>query len=335
MDKIITSLDLDALEEILLGFLAQLRNRARHDNVDMSPVWTAVTSFVFGLIERAGLEEGSLATQMRARLSRLESLYSQVRPNPERVSAPLRALPASVVTELYEIFNPVSPRNPFRMQEHRWRNLLLFLILLRLGLRRGEAGLLRHDASFGEEFDPEIGGNVHWLNVDESDDNDPRYEAASLKTLHSRRQVPLPSELVDLKQRVASNRGRTNYPFLFMSQKGGPLSLRSISDIFEIASAALSDGAKETLKRQGLTGVSPHDCRHTSVVVRLRRWQDQGVPLDDALIKARNFFGWKHDSNMPTLYGRAYFEPSLSEVWNEQFDDYLDALKRTAPERVR
>ncbi|WP_272951485.1 hypothetical protein [Sinorhizobium medicae] len=37
---------------------------------------------------------------------------------------------------------------------------------------------------------------------------------------------------------------------------------------------------------------------------------------------------------MPRLYAKAYFETSLAEVWDEKFDDFVDALRRTAPEAL-
>jgi integrase len=110
-------------------------------------------------------------------------------------------------------------------------------------------------------------------------------------------------------------RGRTSYPFLLMSQKARPLSLRALSEVFEIASGALSANARKSLEKQGLSGVSCHDLRHTCAVVRMRRYQDSGVDLDDAMEKLRLFFGW-------------YFETKLAEVWDEKFDGFVDALRR-------
>jgi integrase len=63
----------------------------------------------------------------------------------------IRALPSTVVLDLYEIFRPDSPRNPFKTEAIRWRNLVIFMLLLRLGLRRGKAALLNVN-SFKEDF---------------------------------------------------------------------------------------------------------------------------------------------------------------------------------------
>jgi len=60
-----------------------------------------------------------------------------------------------------------------------------------------------------------------------------------------------------------------------------------------------------------------------------------GNDLDLAMDKLRVFFGWSPQSEMPRLYARAYFETKLSEVWNENFDAFVDALRlsvdRSAP----
>ncbi|ASP89617.1 hypothetical protein CDO26_36445 (plasmid) [Sinorhizobium meliloti] len=55
---------------------------------------------------------------MEARLLRIDTLYRQLAPNPGAPAPPVRALPPSV---LYEIFRPDSPRNPFKIEALRWR----------------------------------------------------------------------------------------------------------------------------------------------------------------------------------------------------------------------
>lgn len=335
LDRLIAEADADALEECLVGFLAQLRNEAAVANVDKASTWTSAISFVTDMLRYAGNASGVRASEMEAKLLRLDTLYRQLAPNPEKPAPPVRALSPLVVEDLYEIFNPQSPRNPFKTEALRWRNLLIFMLLLRLGLRRGEAALLS-TTSFKEDFDPVAGKTVHWLDVEETDDDDPRYEQPGLKTAPSRRQLPLALEIIEVEQRYSQNyRGRGNYPQLLMSQKAKPLSLRSFNEIFETATAALSDEAKKSLLKQGLQGVSCHDLRHTSAVVRMQRYRDQGNDLDDAQGKLRKFFGWSKASNMPRLYAKAYFETTLAEVWDERFDTFVDALRRINPERAR
>ncbi|WP_244840120.1 tyrosine-type recombinase/integrase [Mesorhizobium sp. 131-2-5] len=335
LDSLIAAADGDALEDCLVGFLAQLRNEATIAGVDKSPTWISAVSFVTDMLRHAGNSSGARADDMGAKLLRLETLYRQLTPNPEKPAPPVRALPPLVIEDLYEIFRPDSPRNPFKTEALRWRNLLIFMVLLRLGLRRGEAALL-HTSSFKEDFDPEVGKNLHWLDVDETEDIDPRYERPGLKTEPSRRQLPLSQEIVELALHYIRNyRGRTNYPHLLISQKAKPLALRSFGKMFEVVTEALSERAKKSLSNQGLDSVSCHDLRHTSAVVRMRRYQDAGLDLDRAQEKLRVFFGWSKNSNMPRLYAKAYFETSLAEVWDEKFDQFVDALRRVVPETSR
>ncbi|MDX1011303.1 tyrosine-type recombinase/integrase [Sinorhizobium medicae] len=333
LDRLIAEADADALEDCLVGFLAQLRNEAVVANVDKTSTWTSAVSFVADMLRFAGNASGTKASEMEAKLLRLDTLYRQLTPNAETTAPPIRALPPLVIEDLYEIFNPESPRNPFKTEALRWRNLLIFMLLLRLGLRRGEAALLLVN-SFKQDFDPVAGKAVHWLDVEETSDGDPRYESPGLKTEQSRRQLPLPREIIEVEERYSRNyRGRVHYAHLLMSQKAKPLSLRSFNEIFETATTVLSNEARKSLSKQGLQGVSCHDLRHTSAVVRMKRYQDAGLDVDKAQEKLRVFFGWSKTSSMPRLYAKAYFETTLDEVWDEKFDTFVDALRGINPER--
>jgi integrase len=332
LDKLLAEADLDALEECLVGFLAQLRNEAAIDGFDRASTWRSSVSFTTDILRLAGSVAGDHASQIQARLLRLETFYRQLVPNPKLPPQPIRALPPSVVEDMYEIFDPTSRRNPFKTEELRWRNLLIFMLLLRLGLRRGETALLVTN-SFKEDFDPTTGNIVVWLDVRQTDDEDPRYEAPGLKTAASRRQIPVQQELLRLANTYIQNyRVAAGYPQLLISQKSRPLSLRSISEVFEVATASLSPEARKSLEKQGLSSVSCHELRHTCAVVRMRRYQDAGYDVDQAQEKLRLLFGWSPASRMPRLYARAYFETSLDEVWNEKSDIFVDALRRTSPE---
>lgn len=334
LDHLIAEADANGLEDVLLGFLAQLRNEAVITGFDKTSTWTSAVSFVIDMLRYTGNSSGARAAEMEAKLLRLDVLYRQLAPNPDSTEGPvIRALPSTVVQDLYEIFRPDSARNPFKTETLRWRNLVIFMLLLRLGLRRGEAALLYVD-SFKEDFNYDTGEMDHWLDVEETHEGDPRYEQPSLKTAPSRRQLPLSKELVELIPIYSRNfRGKAHYPHLLISQKSKPLSLRSMNEIFEVASKALSPEAKRSLRKQGLEGVSCHDLRHTSAVVRMTRYRDKGLDLDTAQGNLREYFGWSEESNMPRLYAKAYFETTLAEVWDETFDTYVDALRRINPER--
>jgi integrase len=327
--------DFDAIETILDGFFGELRNEVAVDGIDHSSTWRIALRFVIDILTRAGESAGARAAAIEKRLSRMDSLFGRFIPNPVRPPSPIRALSPAVVDDLYAIFDPRSNRNPFKTEALRWRNLLIFMLLLRLGLRRGEAALLVAN-SIKDDLDPSTGKTVVWMDVDTTADDDPRYIPPGLKTARSKRQLPVPEEILLLSGKYLQNyRGKHYSPFLLMSQKGTPLSLRAISEVFEIASRALSERARKSLEQQGLLTVSCHDLRHTCAVVRLKLYQDAGNDLDLAMDKLRVFFGWSPQSEMPRLYARAYFETKLSEVWNENFDAFVDALRlsvdRSAP----
>mgnify|MGYP005817247343 CR=1 FL=1 len=329
LDRLLADLDFDALEEVLVGFLAQLRNEAAVDGADRTSTWETALTFVTDILRHGSAAAGTRAGAIETRLLRLDRLYGQLRPTPLTAPPPVRALPPAVIDDLYAIFDPGSKRNPFKTEALRWRNLLVFMLLLRLGIRRGEAALLPANA-IKDDVDPATGRAVVWINVEGVPDDDPRYEQPGLKTVLSRRQLPVPEEMPLLLDMYVQNyRGRTHYPYLLMSQKRRPISLRAMNEIFETATRALSDSARRSLEKQGLSNVSCHDLRHTCAVVRMRRYQDAGDGLDRATEKLRLFFGWTPNSNMPRLYARAYFETALAEVWNEKFDRFVDALRRS------
>ncbi|WP_424631416.1 site-specific recombinase [Bradyrhizobium sp. SYSU BS000235] len=329
LDRILSELDVDALERVLIGFLASLRNETAMDGKDRTATWTTALAFVMDILRFGSSTAGPRAGALQARLLRLEQMYGQLCPSPPRAPPPIRALPPNVVEDLYAIFNPASDRNPFRSTPQRWRNFLIFTLLLRLGLRRGEADILLANA-IKDEDDLSTGKTIYWLDVEGApdDDDDPRRERPGLKTYLAKRQLPVPSDLVAVYDHYTNNfRGRTHHPQLLMSQKGNPLSLRGLSEIFEVATRALSISARRSLEKQGLFSVSCHELRHTCAVTRMRLYKDAGVDLDRAMEKLRMFFGWTPNSEMPRLYGRAYFETTSAEVWNETFDKFVNALR--------
>ncbi|MER9425515.1 hypothetical protein NKI88_24135 [Mesorhizobium sp. M0317] len=128
LDRLIAEADGDALEDCLVGFLAQLRKEAAIAGVDKSSTWTSAVSFVTDMLRHAGNSSGARADEIEAKLLKLETLYRQLTPNPKKPPPPIRALPPLVIEDLYEIFRPDSPRNPFRTDTLRWRNRRFFLV---------------------------------------------------------------------------------------------------------------------------------------------------------------------------------------------------------------
>lgn len=336
LDRLITTFDFDELEAILGGFLAKLRNESAVKRIDHEQTWQTALRFIRDVINHVGHSAGTEFGHIHARLLRLNTLYGSLAPKADRPPAPIRALPALVIEDLYEIFHPESSRNPFRSVSARWRNYLIFLLMLHMGLRRGEVLILPADA-VRDDFNLETGEVQNWINITENpySDVDTRSQAPSIKTKSSRRQLPLSREIVHLTDIYTQNyRGKPAHPFLFNSQKQAPLATQSLADIFTTVTACLSPKARKALSDRGKNGVEGHDLRHTAAVVRLARYVEHGHDLDTAIGKMRRFFGWSMTSNMPRHYAAAYFETKLAEVWNESFDCFVETLRHLTGEAL-
>jgi integrase len=336
LDRLITNLDFSALESVLSGFLTRLRNECAINKTKHTYTWLTALKFVTDIMMHIGATEEKDHSAVSARLTRLYRLYSQLAPSPERPPMVIRALPAIVVQSLYDVFKPTSPTNPFRTERQRWRNQLIFLMFLHIGLRRGEIAFLPLNA-VNSEHDPVADETRQWLNIDETqyEDDDPRYIQPSIKNSHSRRQLPISEGMLNHIDLYVNNyRGRCNHPYLFNTQEGSPLSLPRINSLFDTASASMSTQAKKYLANiRGISAndsavVTPHDLRHTAAVHRLTKYIESGNTQDKAIEKLRVFFGWSPTSEMPRHYARAYFETALAEVWHDDFDSYIDTLRK-------
>jgi integrase len=180
-------------------------------------------------------------------------------------------------------------------------------------------------------FDVKASKERHWINVGRSPyaNADPRRDRPSLKTRHSARQLPVSEELAVISDLVGTyKKGRASHPFMFGSQKGKPLNLRSFQRLMEIATGNLSVAALKKLHDRGVRSVTLHSLRHTCAVYRLSRYVDQGDNLDTACEKLRAFFGWSPSSPMPRHYGRAYFEAAAAEDWNDSYDSLVNSLRQ-------
>lgn len=326
LDEVLISGRMDELEAVLTGCLVRLRNNSRPGSIAAERKWKRCLRFVTTILLHVGADLPR--EHLRARMLRLEGLYSQLSPVRTRGASAIRALPALVVEELYEILSPHSALNPYRLEGHRWRNFLMFLLLLHLGVRAGELLALRVE-SLRSEFDPKSGANIFWLDIADGDDPaDRRVRKPRLKNTAAVRQLPVSTEIASLIDAYVANwRGDRAHGLLFGSAEGRPLAVSSLALVLHRAGAQLTLTAQTPLAARGQRSVRPHDLRHTSAVVRLQRFREAGVPQDEALERLRPFFGWRPGSTMPLLYARAYFEPRFQDTWDENFSDALSALR--------
>lgn len=72
LDRLIA--EADALEDVLLGFLAQLHNETITAGNDKSSTWTSAVGFVIAMLRYAGNSSGARAAEMEAKLLFIASL---------------------------------------------------------------------------------------------------------------------------------------------------------------------------------------------------------------------------------------------------------------------
>jgi integrase len=332
LDRALARCDLKLIRTTLDAHFHRLRNEAAQRGQPSSSKRAAVLGFAKDVvIGIAGDRERSGWHSVSSYIEHIDGLYRQLWPSRPGPALALRALPLTVVEELFDIFDPASGRNPFRGAPNKHRNYLMFMMFLVLGLRRGEI-LLIQGSSLQRQFDGALGRDRYWLHVtnlpEEDAAADPRYDPPSLKTHSSCRVLPLNdtiSQVADVY--LEGFRHRSRHAALFTSQKGTPLSARSCNEVFEMASSKLSSQACETLRMQGKTAIQPHDLRHTAVVRRLTAYRKVGIEHSEAVEKLRAFFGWSQTSTMPRHYARAYYETEHEEVWNDRYDAYVDAVR--------
>lgn len=334
LDVALTQADYQQLSSILSAHLQRLSNASKQKRVDRTKAWSQCINFVQEVLKQIGAADAPRWEQVQHSLQKIAQTMGQLSPARQKAPAPIRALPAVVLDELYQIFDPKNDRNPFRSEKEKVRNFLIFLLLLHLGLRRGE--LLVLDAnSFQTEFNPKAGRDVNWLVIDyleTSDDTDdlpdPRSNPASLKNNLARRLLPISEAIATVNEAyLGGYRRKSDWSHLIVSQKNKPLSSRRLNEIFQIVTSALSSEAEFALRKRGKSSVQPHDLRHTAAVRRLSDYRSSGFSHSESIEKLRTFFGWHYNSPMPTHYARAYYETEFDGVWQDNYDTYVDAIR--------
>jgi integrase len=331
LDALIGDLEFHRLESILERYFAALRNEQSRTGRPRVELWRVACTFLSDCLDALVQSGRSSDREGLQRIVRMASWGDGLRgARRRRRRARIRALPSSVVEELYELTWPESRRNPFRTSANRHRNLVLFLLLLHQGLRRSETLLLPVDA-IHNEWDGRRGEQRSWLDViwNPYEEDDERADRPSIKTEWSVRQIPVaPALAVAVENYAENHRGRRKHSFLLVSQEGGALSQGQVNDAFRVVSGRLSIAAKRELwNRHRETHVSPHDLRHTCAVFRLRQLVASGVEFEQSIEMLRNFFGWSPRSEMPRHYARAYFDERLATVWNADFDARVEVLR--------
>lgn len=230
---------------------------------------------------------------------------------------------------LLEFMHPKCSLNPFQTDALRWRNYIVLLLGLELGLRRSEMLLMKiSDIKWGDQ-------QIEVVDLP-SGLVDPRKEAPQFKT-HERR-LPLSDDLSTalvtyLETFRASNRQTVKankHPFLLVSIRDGkPLSLSGLEQVF----TNLGEGFPE------LRHITPHTLRHDAVYTLLASMseeleaqtpEDRSTQVQKVLTWA---FGWSPESDMPRLYGAKFWHEEADKAMRSRADKLkLNFVKTTDEE---
>lgn len=330
LDELISELDSSRLVAVVEAYFGHLRNAQAQTGKSRAPAWHAVAAFLESCVDAVSKSRtGPRSRDREFLLARIKQLRGALQIGRGKRRLTIRSLPAEVVEDLWEIMQPDSRRNPFRHSESlRYRNFLILLLLLYVGLRRSEATILAVDSAHTDFIGS---AEHHWLDVrfNPYEEEDGRALPPSLKNKWASRQPPLAEPVaLAIDHYVRNYRGRQPHTFLLASQWRRGLANNSVNLLFEKVSTKLSKAAGRALwSRHRQARVAPHDLRHTCSVVRLRQFVSAGVPLEEAIGKLRNFFGWSPTSTMPEHYARAYFDERLVEIWQKDFDAHISFVR--------
>ncbi len=203
---------------------------------------------------------------------------------------------------LLEIIEPSHPQNPFR-RNVRFRNLVLVVLLMTFGFRRGE--ILKIYVT-----DVNVNGRNPSLTIHRrpGDVLDTRANEPAVKTLG--RKIPLSTEMAQILDTfIRYHRprfpGAEESPFLFFSEDGNPLALRSVNAVLERVVACYPE----------FIGIlSPHVLRYTYNDMLTESAAGAGIDAE-TLKRSRNYLnGWSLNSEQGSLYSRRAIEDRASEI---------------------
>lgn len=321
LDDLLGRQEIQRIADTLEGWYFELNACAQDQQISNRRIWKQAVEFITACLEASSPARALDSRDYQRILTRLRAFKKMKLGKGPRTFRP-RSLPESVIDEIFSIMDPTSEMNPFRTAAVAFRNYTILLMAYELGLRRGELAMLPIDA-IKEQFDPHIGQRRQWITIDYNRyEEDRRSTIPSLKTTTSKRILPVSFSLFQMIECYRNDfRGKPPHSFLYNSGLERPLSMPSINRVFAIITDYLSSQSKSALLAAcSKTTLSPHDIRHTSVVLRLKRTVAEGKSLSEAIEDLRIFYGWAKDSDMPQHYARAYFEGDLSEQTSERIE---------------
>lgn len=327
LDSALGEKNAERLHEMFLGFYVELTTKQASTTADVKS-WDAVSGFLqFFAKHWAVNDEKWRALQIAI------PQPGSVRDSRKGKVRFTRSLPDVTLRDLLAVAKPGAATNPFSSPAIQIRNYLLVLLMLVVGLRRGENLLLTLD-SIKQDVDMETGGIKHWLDVTDTpeEDNvyiDKRATRPSIKTNASHRQIPISENLAELIELHISEfrADSTKHQFLITSHTGQPLSAESVTKAMRQYSKAMTPEAMKAFRqRTKKEHISPHDLRHTSACVMYTFFMADG-DKEKTFGRMRSFFGWSKESDMPDTYARAAIEDDVKNSVSQTFDAMLQIVR--------
>lgn len=200
------------------------------------------------------------------------------------------------------VIYPDSPENPWKNQHVRFRNYLIFLWLISLGMRRGELLGIKL-------MDVDLRSNEVTVVRRPDDPEDPRAAKVQVKT--KGRLLMLETSLAELT-RVYVQQERRRYlnarkhPFLFVATgTGKPLSDSALNKLF-IELRTKVPGLPEEL--------CPHVLRHTWNDRFSELMDEKGVSPEAEEQMRKQHMGWSDRSKMAAVYTRRHVRRKANEA---------------------
>lgn len=228
-----------------------------------------------------------------------------------------------------------------------FRNLILVQLLVKYGLRIGEALLLR-DSSFKTN---RAETSFYMLVANLDDGIDPRKNKPFIKTKQSIREIKISQkDYYSIQSLITQVTLRATHNYLFTSSIGEcpPLSYKAAYKIISDASDVMKEKYPEHFESayvDCLTNVHPHMLRHTWAYFKLKElyykhesyFIKAGATSAKGIMNAakdslRTLGGWSENSMMPSYYARRFIAENANEMnmalFKESTLSYLDNIDK-------
>jgi integrase len=348
LDDALARVDIDILADMFFGYFHHIQLHAAPGSDPSSQAFKHAYDFV---IETCKLMKPTVDfKEVDQKIRSLENIYGSLRFNQKTGVVQIRVLPTDVLDACIRTINPDSANllNPFKRDDTRWKNFLVFMLLLETGIRGAEALLLPAIRPYHQGVDQFTGEHTIWMNIqtlpDEQDDSDAggsgknKYRSGrdvpALKNAYATRQITISRELasyIDYYLEHVRPANATHQYLICNNRDGAPLSLRGLRKIFETLTDALPKEVLNILeaRTQGSRSVSAHDLRHTCATVCMHEWSKENDSTE-VLARMRRKFGWSADSTMPSRYAALAYDQRISIWINQRQNVRVEALRSLA-----